>query len=208
MTVSRSRYELLQTRLVAVYPDVARRGRGPRARGPSHPRRLEAPARGAAGAPARQRRGTSAGPPAAQGHRRLGTVRELERPASYRGDAASRADMTRPPCRAVAAAVAQERADAQGASAPSCPAASCGGSPRSSRRWPRRLKSEDRGPRGRARLAVGGRCAGQAARGGSERGHRRGRPVYLPERLHAVRIAVKKFRYAVELEAEMSGDGA
>ncbi|MEO8258663.1 MAG: CHAD domain-containing protein [Acidobacteriota bacterium] len=30
--------------------------------------------------------------------------------------------------------------------------------------------------------------------------------VYLPERLHAVRIAVKKFRYAVELEHEISGD--
>ena len=31
--------------------------------------------------------------------------------------------------------------------------------------------------------------------------------VYLPERLHAVRIAVKKFRYAVELEHEIAGDG-
>ena len=30
--------------------------------------------------------------------------------------------------------------------------------------------------------------------------------VYLPERLHAVRVAVKKFRYAVELEHEISGD--
>jgi CHAD domain-containing protein len=30
--------------------------------------------------------------------------------------------------------------------------------------------------------------------------------VYLPERLHAVRIAVKKFRYAVELEHEISRD--
>jgi CHAD domain-containing protein len=29
--------------------------------------------------------------------------------------------------------------------------------------------------------------------------------VYLPERLHAVRIALKKLRYAVELSAEMSG---
>jgi CHAD domain-containing protein len=29
--------------------------------------------------------------------------------------------------------------------------------------------------------------------------------VYLPERLHAVRIALKKLRYALELEAEMSG---
>ena len=30
--------------------------------------------------------------------------------------------------------------------------------------------------------------------------------VYLPERLHAVRIAVKKLRYAVELEHEIAGD--
>jgi CHAD domain-containing protein len=30
--------------------------------------------------------------------------------------------------------------------------------------------------------------------------------VYLPERLHAVRVAVKKFRYAVELEHDISGD--
>jgi CHAD domain-containing protein len=30
--------------------------------------------------------------------------------------------------------------------------------------------------------------------------------VYLPERLHAVRIALKKFRYAVELESEISSD--
>lgn len=30
--------------------------------------------------------------------------------------------------------------------------------------------------------------------------------VYLPERLHTVRIAVKKFRYAVELEHEIAGD--
>ena len=30
--------------------------------------------------------------------------------------------------------------------------------------------------------------------------------VYLPERLHAVRVAVKKFRYAVELEHEISSD--
>jgi triphosphatase len=31
--------------------------------------------------------------------------------------------------------------------------------------------------------------------------------MYLPERLHAVRIAVKKLRYAVELESEVSGPG-
>jgi CHAD domain-containing protein len=31
--------------------------------------------------------------------------------------------------------------------------------------------------------------------------------MYLPERLHAVRIAVKKLRYSVELESEVSGDG-
>jgi CHAD domain-containing protein len=31
--------------------------------------------------------------------------------------------------------------------------------------------------------------------------------VYLPERLHAVRIAVKKLRYALELRAEATGDG-
>jgi triphosphatase len=31
--------------------------------------------------------------------------------------------------------------------------------------------------------------------------------MYLPERLHAVRIAVKKLRYAVELEAEVSSAG-
>jgi CHAD domain-containing protein len=29
--------------------------------------------------------------------------------------------------------------------------------------------------------------------------------LYLPDRLHAVRIALKKFRYAAELDAEMSG---
>jgi len=29
--------------------------------------------------------------------------------------------------------------------------------------------------------------------------------LYLPDRLHAVRIALKKFRYALELDAEMSG---
>jgi CHAD domain-containing protein len=29
--------------------------------------------------------------------------------------------------------------------------------------------------------------------------------VYLPERLHAVRIAIKKLRYAVELDAELAG---
>jgi CHAD domain-containing protein len=31
--------------------------------------------------------------------------------------------------------------------------------------------------------------------------------MYLPERLHAVRIAVKKLRYVVELESEVSGTG-
>jgi CHAD domain-containing protein len=31
-------------------------------------------------------------------------------------------------------------------------------------------------------------------------------PVYLPERLHSVRIAVKKLRYAVELAADIAGD--
>ena len=29
--------------------------------------------------------------------------------------------------------------------------------------------------------------------------------VYLPDRLHAVRIALKKFRYALEIASEMSG---
>ena len=48
-------------------------------------------------------------------------------------------------------------------------------------------------PRAQSRLARGDRDAGA---------------VYLPERLHAVRIAMKKLRYAMELAAEAAGAGA
>ena len=70
-------------------------------------------------------------------------------------------------------------------------------------------KEDDRPVRSRAetrgwRWAIGARIARRAASlkaaiddAGS---------VYLPERLHEVRVAVKKFRYAVELEQEIAGD--
>jgi CHAD domain-containing protein len=54
------------------------------------------------------------------------------------------------------------------------------------------------------RWAIDARVAKRAARLGAaveEAG-----ALYLPERLHAVRIAVKKLRYAVELSTEASGD--
>jgi CHAD domain-containing protein len=71
------------------------------------------------------------------------------------------------------------------------------------------LAAEEQGPgRNQAtnrawRWAVGARIARRAATLKStidEAGS-----VYLPERLHAVRIAVKKLRYALELEHEISG---
>jgi CHAD domain-containing protein len=56
------------------------------------------------------------------------------------------------------------------------------------------------------RWAIDARVAGRASRLSSaiaEAG-----ALYLPERLHAVRIAVKKLRYAVELAAEAAGETA
>jgi CHAD domain-containing protein len=52
--------------------------------------------------------------------------------------------------------------------------------------------------------AVDARVANRAARLASAM--REAGAVYLPERLHAVRIAVKKVRYAMELSADLRGD--
>jgi CHAD domain-containing protein len=54
------------------------------------------------------------------------------------------------------------------------------------------------------RWAVDARIARRAER--LVRAMREAGAVYLPERLHAVRISVKKLRYAVELAAEIAGE--
>jgi CHAD domain-containing protein len=56
------------------------------------------------------------------------------------------------------------------------------------------------------RWAIDARVAGRAARLSSAMAD--AGAMYLPERLHAVRIAVKKLRYAVELSAEAAGERA
>ena len=56
-----------------------------------------------------------------------------------------------------------------------------------------------------ARLAVGDRGAGDAPRAAARAALDDAGAVYLPERLHAVRIALKKLRYALEARAEASG---
>ena len=55
-------------------------------------------------------------------------------------------------------------------------------------------------------LAVGDRCPRRAAGGRLSSAIADAGAVYLPERLHTVRIAVKKLRYAVELLIEADGD--
>jgi len=71
----------------------------------------------------------------------------------------------------------------------------------------RELKAETGASRRRqetaGRWAVDARIAHRAQR--LDRAIREAGAVYLPDRLHAVRIAIKKLRYAMELRAEMSG---
>lgn len=63
-----------------------------------------------------------------------------------------------------------------------------------------------RGPRERSLAwAIDARVANRAAR--VRAAVRDAGAVYLPERLHVVRIAVKKLRYAMELRAEARGEG-
>ena len=83
-------------------------------------------------------------------------------------------------------------------------------SPRSRRSW--RIASKRRRPRrrpvagARRRGAMGGRRADRSrAPRRATAAMREAGAVYLPERLHAVRIALKKLRYAVELAAEIAG---
>jgi CHAD domain-containing protein len=56
------------------------------------------------------------------------------------------------------------------------------------------------------RWAIDARVAGRASRLSAAMAD--AGALYLPERLHAVRIAVKKLRYAVELSAEAAGERA
>ena len=62
-----------------------------------------------------------------------------------------------------------------------------------------KLEDADAGRASAARLALGDRRARRAPRGDAASRPSEAGAVYLPERLHAVRIALKKLRYGLEL---------
>jgi CHAD domain-containing protein len=140
--------------------------------------------------------------------RRLGTVRELdvllllidELHVSRReyGAGLSR----------VAVAVAKERDDARSRLLERMPIGEMRKAARKLERSADHMESAD-ADRGRTlalrawRWAVDARVATRAER--LRRAMDEAGAVYLPERLHAVRIAVKKLRYAVELTTEIAG---
>ena len=82
-----------------------------------------------------------------------------------------------------------------------CRAPSCGGWPPSSRRSPRGLKGETQGRAATRgwRWAIDARVRHRAD--ALKEAVDAAGSVYLAERVHAVRITLKKFRYAVELKA-------
>jgi CHAD domain-containing protein len=208
MTVSRSRYELLQGRLVPFTRMLHGVEKGQvravhRTRVAARRLREVVPVLELDGDVSRR-----LGRSLRRVTRRLGTVRELDALLHLVGTmgATSRYDETA--LSRVAGAVAQERAETQERMASKLPSADL-------RRLADRLEKvagglKDEGNGGAAsracRWAVDARISRRAdalkaavAAAGN---------VYLAERLHAVRIMLKKFRYAVELKAEMSPDEA
>ncbi|HEV3060606.1 MAG TPA: CHAD domain-containing protein [Vicinamibacterales bacterium] len=135
----------------------------------------------------------------------LGTVRELDALLLLIDDLQASLPMHRDALRRVGAAVVKSRDRARKALADRLPADEMWRLARKLGRVLEELRSEETGVWARAGALAGAvdtRVAHRAAR--LTEALRVSGAVYLPERLHAARIAVKKLRYALELSADRS----
>jgi CHAD domain-containing protein len=141
---------------------------------------------------------------------RLGTVRELDVLAMVIDELTESERIDKAALSRISAEVSRERAEArEKLLAKTLPVTELKRIARKLGRVVESLESADTSTGDRRRRARGWRYAldARVAHRASalEAAIRDAGAVYLPERLHAVRIAVKKFRYVMELSAEVAG---
>jgi CHAD domain-containing protein len=142
--------------------------------------------------------------------RRLGRVRNLDVLLLMIGELQDSGRSGEPSLKRLAAVVSEERAEERERLSAKLPAADLHRVASKLDKIARRLKATERASSARDgnsarswRWAIEARLARRAARLATaieDAG-----TVYLPDRLHTVRIALKKMRYAVELSAEIAG---